>query len=340
MTSFARAFDSLPVTGLIRHQPEDFVVDEMLGFSPSGEGEHLWLQVHKRGINTQDVAREIARHVGVPVREVGYSGLKDRKAVATQWFSVQIGESKQPDWSTVNSDTLRIVQSVQHHRKLRRGTHRGNRFRIMIREVNDAASVFLERLEQIRRLGVPNYFGPQRFGYNGNNLRGADRLFAGLFQPNRMKRGLYLSAARSWMFNKVLSERVVDGSWNRLVPGDLAMLDGTHSVFQVDIVDAKLLGRVETGDVHPTGPLAGGGDSTVKNQVETLEAGVLAEFKDWCEGLVRTGLRHERRALRLWIPDLSWSASAPSKWTLEFTLPRGQFATAVLRECGSLSGER
>ena len=337
MTSFARVFDSLPVAGLVRHHPEDFVVDEVLGFSLGGEGEHVWLQVQKCGVNTQEVAREIARRVGVPVREVGYSGLKDRNAVATQWFSVQISELKEPDWDAVNSNALRILQSVRHHRKLRRGTHRQNRFRIVIRDVHEPASDLLERLEQIRRLGVPNYFGPQRFGHDGNNLRGADRLFAGSFQPKRMKRGLYLSAARSWMFNQVLSERVVNGSWNRLLPGDMAMLDGTRSVFQVSVVDAKLMERVESGDVHPTGPLAGRGASTVGDQVETLETGVLAEFQDWCEGLVRAGLRYERRTLRLWVPDLTWSASAPDAWTLEFTLPQGQFATAVLRECGSFA---
>ncbi len=334
MNSFALAYEPLPITGRLRQVPEHFVVDEVLGFVPNGGGEHRWLQIQKCGITTHQVARAVARYASVPQRNVGYSGLKDRNAVATQWFSVLMSGSREPDWNTLNSRSLRIVQSVRHHRKLRRGTHRANRFRVVIRNVEGPDTLLQERLADIQRRGAPNYFGEQRFGYDGNNLRRAERLFAGRRERNRVKRGLYLSAARSWIFNHVLSQRVNAGTWDRLQAGDMAMLDGTRSVFSVRDVDAVLQQRLERGDVHPTGPLAGAGETAVDQGVQQLEAAVMARFPGWDEGLADAGMRHERRSLRLRVGDLRWWATDPGTWMLEFSLQRGQFATAVLRECG------
>ncbi len=336
MSSFALAYEPLPITGLVRQVLEDFVVEEVLGFVPNGEGEHRWLQIQKCGITTHQVALALARHAHVAQRDVGYSGLKDRNAVATQWFSVPISRSREPDWNTLNAESLRIVQSVRHHRKLRRGTHRSNRFRVVIRNVEGLDTLLQERLALIQWRGVPNYFGEQRFGHEGNNLRHAEQLFAGRRERNQVKRGLYLSAARSWIFNHVLSQRVTAGTWDRLQPGDMAMLNGTRSVFAVQNVDAVLQQRGAHGDVHPTGPLAGAGDSAVGHDVRALEAAVVARFPGWGAGLTDAGMRHERRSLRLPVHELrGWSADAGA-WTLEFSLQRGQFATAVLRECGRL----
>jgi tRNA pseudouridine13 synthase len=336
MRPFALAYAPLSITGLVRQAPEDFVVDEVLGFVPIGEGEHRWLQIQKSGATTLEVVRAVARHARVPQRDVGYSGLKDRNAVATQWFSVLISKSKEPDWSTFNCTSLRIVQSVRHYRKLRRGTHRANRFRVVIRNVQGPDTLLPERLAHIQRRGVPNYFGEQRFGDDGNNLRRAEQLFAGRPERNQAKRGLYLSAARSWIFNHVLSQRVKAGTWDLLQPGDVAILDGTRSIFPVENVDAELQRRVACGDVHPSGPLAGAGDSAVGHDVRVLEVAVLARFRGWGAGLTDAGLRGERRSLRLRADALCWSSTDPGTWTLEFKLQRGQFATAVLRECGCL----
>lgn len=334
MCSFGLAYDPLPITGRVRQVPQDFVVEEVLGFVPKGEGEHRWLQIQKRGITTHQAVRAVARLMGVPPCEVGYSGLKDRNAVATQWLSVRVSGSREPDWNLLKSASLRIVQSRRHHRKLRRGTHRINRFRVLIRNVEGMDTLLDERLALIQRLGVPNYFGEQRFGRNGNNLHCAEQLFAGRNDYNRVKRGLYLSAARSWIFNHVLSQRVMAGTWDRLQPGDVAMLNGTRSVFPVNHVDAVLRQRLERGDVHPTGPLAGVGDGAVDHDVRKLEVAVVARFPRWGAGLAVAGLRHERRALRLRVNELRWAVHDSDTWVLEFNLQRGQFATAVLRECG------
>ncbi len=334
MTPFALAYEPLPIGGMVRQAPEDFVVEEVLGFVPDGEGEHRWLQIQKSGMTTHHLVRAVAEYAGVPQRDIGYSGLKDRNAMTTQWFSVPTSKSREPDWNRFNSQSLRIVQSVRHHRKIRRGTHRGNHFRIVIRSVHGTRTLFHERLAHIQHSGVPNYFGEQRFGREGNNLHRAETLFAGRSERNRVKRGLYLSAARSWIFNHVLSQRVKAGTWNQLQPGDMAILDGTRSVFAVNDVDAELRRRVMSGDVHPTGPLAGAGDSVVGQDVRVLEAAVVARFPGWTVGLADAGLRHERRSLRLPVHELRWLRSNADTWMLEFTLRRGQFATTVLRECG------
>jgi tRNA pseudouridine13 synthase len=149
-----------------------------------------------------------------------------------------------------------------------------------------------------------------------------------------MKRGLYLSAARSWIFNHALSRRVQAGTWDQLQPGDLAMLDGTRSVFPVQAVDPALQERLERGDVDPSGPLPGAGGTGVDCEVRALEGAVMSQFPVWCAGLVDAGMRHQRRSLRLRLQTPRWQRGEAGSLTLEFTLQRGQFATAVLRECG------
>ncbi len=334
--AFARAFEPLPTKAAIRCRPEDFRVEEALGFTLTGEGEHLWLWVQKRGLTTHELARRLARCAGVPLRKVGFSGLKDRRALTTQWFSVAVPPSRTPDWAAVDSGGVRVLRTTRHHRKIRRGTHRANRFRIVIRDIDGPIDALRARVRQIRHRGVPNYFGPQRFGHRGNNLSAAARLFAGHRVRDRVARGLYLSAARAWLFNLVLSERVANGTWDRLQNGDVAILEGTNSIFPVAAVDDSLRGRAARCDLHPSGPLGGRGGSIAGAEVAALEKKILAPFRAWCDGLAASGLRQERRALRLGTPDLVATPIAADALTLAFTLRRGQFATAVLRECGRL----
>ncbi len=334
MSRFARAYEPLPVSGTIRQRPEDFAVAEILNMRCAGAGGHVWLQVQKRGITTPDAARLIAAHAGISCRDVGYSGLKDRHALATQWFSLPI-TGPEPDWDGLNSDLVRICQRRRHHRKLRRGTHRGNRFRIVIRDLQGPLEALWTRLTRIRERGVPNYFGPQRFGRHGNNLQRAEALLTSRSgEHRRFQRGLYLSAARSWIFNEVLSVRVASNSWDCLRPGDVAMLDGSHSVFPVAEVDDKLCERVADGDLHPTGPLAGRGANPSQLGVRSIEDAVERRYAGWCAGLAQTGVRQQRRALRMRLAGLSWDNAGRGDWTLNFTLCRGGFATSVLRECG------
>jgi tRNA pseudouridine13 synthase len=329
----ARAWGDPPASGLLRAAPEDFQVTEIPLLEPDGGGEHVWLLVRKRLQNTVDVAATLARCAGVPLRDVSYAGLKDRQAVTEQWFSVHLPGNAAPDWSAIGSPDVSILRAARHSRKLRRGALRGNRFRIVVRDLNADPALLRQRLETIAAEGVPNYFGEQRFGRDGSNLRTAERLFRNpRMRLSRHQRGLVLSAARSLLFNAVLSRRVSEGSWNRALPGDALQLLGSHSFFVATAVDAELEQRVATHDVHPTGPLYGRGTAAVAGDPLALETAVLAGYPDWLVGLEAAGLKQERRALRLTFDDLTWEQPAGDVLSLEFSLPAGAYATSVLRE--------
>ena len=329
----AHAWPPLGVRGRIRVSPEDFAVSEELGFRPDGEGEHGLLRVRKTGCNTQWVARALARAGGVDARDVGYSGLKDRHAVTEQWFSVPARAIEPLRAVDLSGSGIEIFDMARHRRKLRRGAHRANRFRIVVRDLaaDDSDLAGLEhRLGVVAERGVPNYFGPQRFGRDGGNLDLVRQIADGR-RVNRGQRGFALSAARSYLFNAVLSARVAQGSWDELLPGDLAMLHGSRSTFPVKVPDPTLERRVSEHDIHPSGPLWGRGGSPAGADVARLEDETARSWADGVEVLSAAGLDQERRALRLTIADLSWEFEGRSL-ILGFHLGKGGFATAVLRE--------
>jgi tRNA pseudouridine13 synthase len=327
------AFGTPAATGEIRCQPEEFQVDEVLGFEPDGEGEHLLLRIRKRNSNTGWVAGELARLAGVPMRDVSYAGLKDRNAVTSQWFCVRLAGKAEPDWHELESEELTLLQLGRHRRKLRRGTLRENRFQILVRNLQGDRDKLENRLAQIKQRGVPNFFGEQRFGHKENNLGMADLLFEGkLKKLNRNKRGLYLSAARSYLFNQLLAERVETGAWEQAMPGDLMMLDGSRAIFSPQEIDEEIQHRLEILDIHPTGPLFGDGASGVELEVLALEQRILENHPAWLEGLKRFGLKPERRALRSRIRELEWSWPAEDQLELRFGLAPGSYATTLLRE--------
>ena len=240
-----RAFGAPLGQGTLRAQPEDFVVEEDLGFTASGAGQHVLLKVRKRNANTQWVARELAKLCGCHPRDVGYAGLKDRRAVAVQWLTVPKSKLPLEAWPEVRHPEFDVLEAHAHSRKLPRGALAGNRFTLRIRDIAVADPDLNARVAQITRQGVPNYFGPQRFGHNGSNLT---RIADGLHTLRPPERGFVLSAARSVIFNAVLAERVRDGSWNQLEVGDIANLDGRGSIFPVEAI-ATAAPNVATGAV-------------------------------------------------------------------------------------------
>jgi len=323
-------------TGRIRTQPEDFIVREHLGFAASGAGEHLLLTVRKRGANTKWVAKQIAARAGVRVRDVGFAGLKDRHAVTEQAFTVTDRKNTPESWLEFSGEGFQVIAAARQLRKLRRGAHRGNDFEIVVRNVDVDPAALEARLLRIAQQGVPNYFGEQRFGRNDGNLAIAEQwLCNGVTPADRDARSFALSAARSALFNAVLSQRVMDQTWNRLLPGEVVNLDGSGSVFVAPLAntspDATLAERCAALDIHPTGPLCGVGESRVSDAVRELEERVLSPWAAWCEGLVRLNVVQQRRALRLAVLNLNWDYR-DAMLTLRFRLTRGAFATAVLRE--------
>ncbi len=327
------AFGTPVASGLIRVYPEDFQVDEIPLVEADGQGEHVLLQVEKRLCNTEWVARQLARLAGVPAKDVSYAGLKDRNAVTRQWFSVRLAGKAEPEWPAEANEGWRVVAHARHSRKLRRGALRGNAFQIRVREFIGERAALEARLERIRVAGIPNYFGEQRFGHDGGNLAAAQALFAGRSRRiDRQQRGLYLSAARSLLFNRVLAVRVGQGSWNQLLEGERVMLDGSASSFHAQQIDEELQRRLQAMDVHPSGPLWGRNNPSVTAEAARVEAETLTGYEQWQRGLERAGAEGDRRALRAPVCDLSW-ALEQGDLVLSFSLPKGAYATALLREC-------
>lgn len=321
------------IQGRLRVAPEDFQVREELDFVLDGAGEHVWLWVRKRGANTEWVAKRLAERAGVPSGAVSYAGLKDRHAVTEQWFSVHLPGQADPDWNTDPHPDFTVLNATRHSRKLRRGALSGNIFCITVRDLDGDPAKWATRLEWIAATGVPNYFGEQRFGRDAGNLERAEAMLSGREKVrDRHQRGLYLSAARSALFNAALARRVVEGSWNVALPGEVLMLAGSHSIFTADEVDETIRQRVATFDVHPTGPLWGAGELRSGGAVRELEEAVATTFPTFRDGLAAAGLQQERRALRLMVGDAMLECPEPRTAVLNFRLPAGAYATTVLRE--------
>jgi tRNA pseudouridine13 synthase len=309
------------------------VVEEVLGFEPAGHGQHMLLQVRKRGVDTPRVARALAALAGVPPVGVGYAGLKDRHAVTTQWFTVDLAGRPEPDWASLGVEGVEVLGAHHHDRKLRRGAHRANRFELTLREVAGDRAGLEAQLARVGEAGVPNYFGEQRFGRGGENPEKALALLRGeLRVRDRGERGLLLSAARSVLFNRVLAARVAAGTWDRALPGEVLMLDGRHSWFVADEITDELRERVARGEIHPTGSLWGRGEPPSQGEARAAEIEALEGCAAWCEGLERAGLDQDRRALRVMARALSFEWLPDGALRLRLTLPSGAYATAVLRE--------
>ncbi|MEK6220383.1 MAG: tRNA pseudouridine(13) synthase TruD [Psychrobacter cryohalolentis] len=363
-----------PIQPLLKHatykaHTTDFIVNELLPLEFTGEGEHLWLHIQKSGMNTAYLAKLLSEWAEIPLRDVGFSGLKDRHALTTQWFSLRIPKKQLPDseFAPVDigaNESITILEQQWHNKKLNRGTHRANQFIITLRDIEfvgfDTPSPSSEQLlsakqavEQhlviISQSGVPNYFGPQRFGRSGNNIREALSLFARPVPEarppsNKGKRKrvpreqntMELSAARSLIFNEILAARVRDGSWNHGLAGEVFNLDGSGSIFASDEIDDTLRARLESGDIHPTAVLWGTGNEKISGKAAAMEADTVAHsplLTQLATGLEQRDIKAQRRALRLPIEALSWEwqdTEGSQILILNFTLTTGSFATSVL----------
>ena len=335
-SGFAAAY-SAPLQGKFRVKPEDFRVDEQMDIELSGEGEHLWLKVRKTGANTDWVSKQLAQVAGAAHKDVGYAGLKDRHAVTTQWFSIQLPGMADPDFSAL-PDEIEILEQHRHDKKLKRGALSSNQFTLIIREVSGDIDEALQICEQISQHGIPNYFGTQRFGHNLGNLYKAERWFSGESKPpkQRNQRSLYLSASRSWIFNHVLSERIRQGNWNTRLEGDVFMFEGGNSWFPDD-GSAELEQRLAEQDIHPTGVMWGRGELPSQAKVQALEAEQAALFPVFCAGLDKQGLKQERRALRIKTGELSCEVVNAETLQLSFSLSPGAYATVLLEQLGSFT---
>lgn len=352
-----RAHGAPVLNATTRTTPEDFLVEEIDAFEASGNGEHLLLTVEKRGMNTEFAASLIAQWAGVGEAAIGYAGLKDRHAVTRQRFSVHLPKRNAPDLATLHSERLRVLTHGWHAKKLPRGALAGNRFELVLREVQGERAGIESRMRVIAERGVPNYFGEQRFGRDGDNVTNALAMF-GYAKPSqkpapgagcadysnqrRVKRGqrsLLLSAARSELFNRVLAMRVGYDCWDRGRDGEVWMLDGSRSVFGPEPWNETLAGRLAAFDIHPSAPLWGRGELRSTGVMRELELAALdgVESRALRAGLEAAGLKQERRTIRLRPQRMSWDWPGPGSLSLRFVLPPGAYATTVLAEIGELT---
>nr|WP_283254625.1 tRNA pseudouridine(13) synthase TruD [Luteimonas galliterrae] len=332
-----RAHGAPAVSARFRASPEDFRVEEIDGFEASGSGEHLLLTIEKRSMNTAFAAKRIAQWAGVPELAVGYAGLKDRHAVTRQRFSVHLPKRVAPDLSSLQSDDFRVLASEWHAKKLPRGALAGNRFVLTLRDAEGNRDAIEQRLEAIAARGVPNYFGEQRFGRDGDNVASALAMFGGR-RVRREQRTMLLSAARSELFNRVLAKRVGEDRWDAGLEGEVWMLDGSRSVFGPEPWSDALAARLAAFDIHPSGPLWGAGELRSVSASRELEMSALADGNalGLRAGLEAAGLKQERRALRLKPQQLQWRWLQGETLELQFALSPGTYATAVLRELGDI----
>lgn len=314
----------------LRTHNSDFVVQEILPFGPTGEGEHHLLHIRKDGLNTADVAKILSGFAHVHPKEVTYAGQKDKNAVTEQWFGVRIPGKETPDWASLNSEELTILSSHRHSKKLRIGALAGNRFSLTLRNVTDMEDV-LARLALIKETGVPNYFGEQRFGHDGKNLMFGRHMFSGKKVKDRKKRSMYLSAVRSYLFNCVTSARLAEHGLAKL-DGDCVLLAGSRSYFVAEKWDEALLTRLDKKDIQLSAPMWGRGSLLPEGEAAVFESQVLADFEQDRDGLEHAGLDQERRPLLLEPQHLTYQQEGEDVIVLKFALPSGSFATSVLRE--------
>lgn len=322
-------------------QPEDFVVEELLGFEPSGVGEHCLVWVEKRDLDSNTAGARLADALGLRRRLVSHCGLKDRHAVTRQWFSLHMPGQPSPEPAALKSEGLRVLRVTRNTRKLRRGIHLGNRFTIRLRHPDFDAATAEERWNCIAHQGVPNLFGSQRFGNEGRNVEKALAMFRGEFTPgDRLLRGLLLSAVRSHLFNTVVAERMGRGIWDKALPGEVYGFPDNGTLLLIENQRGDEMQRFTDGKVEITAPLWGSGELHSAGEVRELELEIAARFPELTAGLEAAGLRQERRVMRLRPTNPEFMILEGGDLQLSFDLPRGTYATSVLRELAGLEESR
>ena len=310
LPTWPHAYPASGASAVLKLHNDDFRVTELPLQLPSGAGEHVWVEVEKHGANTAFVAQQLAEAAGVQEWDVGYAGLKDRYAITRQWFSIYLPKGETPDLTQLQHPEFKVLAQSRHVKKLRPGDLAGNQFRIVLREVTGSRDAIEANLQAIAAQGVPNYFGAQRFGFDGGNVeQGRAMLAREIRVRNPKKKGLYLSAVRSFVFNEVLAQRIAQGLWGRTLAGD--------------VMD-------EAG--RPTGPLWGRGRVSSKDEAQALENSVAARHATLCDGMEHAGLDQERRALVASPQELAWEWPQRDQLVLSFSLPPGTYATSVLEE--------
>jgi len=328
------------IGGRLRAKPEHFVVDEIALYEPVGEGQHLYVNITKVGLTTKDVQRKLARLFGVREPDVGFAGMKDKVACTTQTFSLSLGH---PDENFVNAAAARIEGELPvtvnwvrlHGNKLRLGHLVGNRFRVVISDLPSTPVSAVETAQDVvDRLvadGMPNFFGPQRFGAGGNNIeKGLAVLQRKTYVKDRWLRRFLVSAYQSYLCNCYLADRVKSGAFYSLLSGDVAKKHDTGGLFDVEDLAVEQP-RFDAQEISFTAPLFGPKMRAASADAGALETRILDSSPITLEHLRKAKVTGTRRQGRLLAPDLAVSA-VDDGVVVEFSLTKGGFATTILRE--------
>ena len=323
-------------TALLKAECADFVVKEQLGYDMSGDGEFVAVKVRKTDCNTLFVGEQLAKFAGISARNMSYAGLKDRKAVTEQWFSLQMPGQPTPDFSQFSLDGVEILEITRHQRKIRIGSLQGNHFEILLRNAEETDELKV-RLDFLAKNGFPNYFTEQRFGRDGNNLTQALRWANGEIKvKDRNKRSFYLSAARSEVFNLIVAKRIELGLAQQVLNGDILQLNGSHSWFVADESEdlTQLQQRLIQQDILLTAPLIGEED---KSAVD-FENEIFAQHQALFDLMRQERMKAARRPILMQPQQFQWQFE-PNGLRLKFYLPAGSYATALARELVNIADE-
>ncbi len=324
-------------TGRLKAEFADFIVREELGYPLAGEGEFVAVKVRKTNANTLFVGEQLAKFVGISVKNMSYAGLKDRHAVTEQWFCLHLAGKETPDFSAFECEGVEILEVTRHNRKIRTGALEGNHFELLLRDVVETDEL-KQRLNQLQEIGFPNYFTEQRFGRDGHNLTQAQRWASGeISVKDRKKRSFYLSAARSEVFNLVVSQRIADQQMQTVLLGDYLQLAGSNSFFEVKAEDLmQSQQRLDENDVLLTAPLIG--ENSLEQNGNECEKAIVAQHENLINLMKKERMNAARRAMLCKLQDLRWQFE-PEGLRLTFFLNSGSYATGLVRELITLNEE-
>ncbi|WP_150540144.1 tRNA pseudouridine(13) synthase TruD [Actinobacillus vicugnae] len=316
--------------GKLKAEFADFIVREELGYLLSGEGEFVAVRIRKTNANTLFVGEQLAKFVGISAKNISYAGLKDRHAVTEQWFCLHLAGKETPDFSQFECEGVEVLEVTRHNRKIRVGSLAGNHFELLLRDVVQSAELE-QRLTQLQAVGFPNYFTEQRFGRDGHNLTQALRWASGeISVKDRKKRSFYLSAARSEVFNLVVSQRIADKLTQTVCAGDYLQLAGSNSFFVVSEHElAETQQRLAVGDVLLTGPLIG--EKSLEATACEQEKAIVARHASLVELMKKERMTNARRAMFCKPQNFSWEFESEGL-RIKFFLDSGSYATALVRE--------
>ncbi len=329
---YPRAFDKLNNSARYRQLAEHFQVFEHLNFEPENNGDHLYLYIKKTNTNTDWLAKELADKAGIKPVDVGYAGRKDRFAITSQWFSLHLPESKGFNLEQLSGEDYQILKHTRHPKKLRKGEIAYNQFKLQLVNFEGSFEDLKTRIDVIRVKGYPNYFGPQRFGHQGKNVDKARDMLSGKHRvKDRNKRSIYLSAARSFLFNQVLKARLENKSWLTVIKGEQLWDESSQSYIDVDEVNETHISQLKNGHLSTTGPLPGDGKNIVNSDAEIFEHDTLSIHQQLMEGIANSRANWHRRSLRVIPLNLRCDQNSLGV-EFEFSLPTGAYATSLLRE--------